>query len=116
MFAFLQESIKKSYDTSPLCASYRDCNGEPMQMHVQMDVDEFMNQLFDRLENCLKGTSRPTLLRDHFGGKLIQQIISKVRTSKQNRILFYYSLYYYYSFFSPCSSSCSCCDLLCGAI
>ena len=44
-----------------------------------MDVEEFMNQLFDRIENGLKDHPKQMFLRSHFGGKSTQQIISKVR-------------------------------------
>ena len=37
------------------CAAYRDLDGEPMAPGVQMDVNEFFNVLFDRLESQLKG-------------------------------------------------------------
>jgi hypothetical protein len=44
----------------------------------QMDVEEFMNQLFDRIETQLKPQPQQTFLKDFFGGKSTQQIISKV--------------------------------------
>ena len=79
MFCQLQNSIQKSYDTRPLCNVYTDYSGRPMQPHVQMDVEEFMNQLFDRIETALKETPYKSLMKDTFGGKMTQQIISKVR-------------------------------------
>lgn len=33
-----------------------------------MDIDEFSNVLFDRLENQMKETNRPTIVKDMFGG------------------------------------------------
>ena len=35
-----------------------------------MDIDEFSNVLFDRVETQLKGTNFPTLIQDTFGGVL----------------------------------------------
>jgi len=55
LFANLQESEKKYYDTRPFCGAYKE-NGQPMNTSIQMDADEFFNIFFDRLENVLKGT------------------------------------------------------------
>jgi hypothetical protein len=33
-----------------------------------MDIDEFSNILFDRVENQLKFTKQPTLIKEMFGG------------------------------------------------
>ncbi len=44
----------------------------------EMDVEEFMNQLFDKIETGLKGHPMQYFLKEHFGGKSTQQIISKV--------------------------------------
>ena len=43
-----------------------------------MDVEEFMNQVFDRIETHLKDHPMQHFLKTHFGGKMAQQIISKV--------------------------------------
>jgi len=56
LFIFLQESEQKAYDTAPFCHSFKDYEGNPMNTSVQMDVDEYFNMLFDRLENLLKGS------------------------------------------------------------
>jgi len=56
VFTYLQESEKRAYDTLPFCMSFKDYDGNVMNTKVQMDVDEFFNMLFDRLENLLKGT------------------------------------------------------------
>ena len=92
MFAFLRESSKLFYDTKPMCDAYRNPSGEIMQLQVQMDVEEFMNQIFDRLESNLKDTDHPSLLCDHFGGKLIQQIISKDCVHVSNRTEAFYAV------------------------
>lgn len=77
MFGHLQQSEKKAYDTFSFCEAYKDYDGQPMNMSVQMDVDEFFNMLFDRLENLLTGTPQEVLFKKHFGGKLVQQVKSK---------------------------------------
>ncbi|KAI8805187.1 hypothetical protein BJ742DRAFT_856132 [Cladochytrium replicatum] len=77
LFSFLQESEKKAFDTSAFCHACVDYEGKPTNVTVQMDVDEYFNLLFDRLENMMKGTPQATVFRDHFGGQLLQQIKSK---------------------------------------
>ena len=42
-----------------------------------MDVDEFFAQLFDKLEDGLRSTRTPKLLQSLFGGKLVNQIVTK---------------------------------------
>lgn len=77
MYGNLQESQKKDFVPYGFCRAYKDYDGNPMNVAVQMDVDEYFNLLFDRLETRLKGSPFETVIKDHFGGKLIQQIKSK---------------------------------------
>ena len=77
MFSFLHESEKKFYDTRELCASWRDFESLPINPSIQMDVDEFYNNLFEVLEVALRDTPSRTLLPALFGGTLVNQIISK---------------------------------------
>ena len=46
-----------------------------------MDVEEFMNQLFDKIETALKGHPEQMFLKAILGGQISQQIISKVVNS-----------------------------------
>ena len=55
LFANLQESLKKYYDTMPFCATIKDSEGRPINVGQQMDCNEFSNTLFDKLESSLKG-------------------------------------------------------------
>lgn len=77
VFATLQETTRQSVGMKPFCLAYRDTDGSPLQTSQQMDVEEFMNQLFDRMETSLEETADSDLLQDHFGGKLLQQVISQ---------------------------------------
>ncbi|CAG8541215.1 3475_t:CDS:10 [Ambispora gerdemannii] len=77
VFGHLQESQKKAYEATPFCQSYKDYDGGPMNVAVQMDVDEYFNGLFDRLETSVSGTSQEMLFKNHFGGTLVQQIKSR---------------------------------------
>lgn len=77
MFGSLQESEKKFYDAIGFCKAYKDWEGQPMALGVQMDVDEFFNMLFDRQEDLLRTTPFTDLLRIFFGGVNVNQMISK---------------------------------------
>lgn len=85
IFGYLQESEKKYYDTRPFCSSYKDWEGQPMNVGQQQDADEFMNMLLDRLESILKKTQEEKLLSQFFGGALSNQIISKDCTHVSER-------------------------------
>jgi ubiquitin C-terminal hydrolase len=76
LFAFLQESSKKFYDTTDFCATIKDYEGKQINTSVQMDCNEFSNMLFDRLESLLKPTPQEKLLQRIFGGSLVNQLVS----------------------------------------
>jgi len=77
LFAHLQESEKQYYDTWELSQVYTDGDGQPVNINQQMDVDEFLNVLFDKVEQGLRDTPQKDMLRDCFGGKIVHQIICK---------------------------------------
>jgi ubiquitin C-terminal hydrolase len=77
MFAHLQESHKQFYDPWEFCKTYTDYEGQPVNVRQQMDVDEYFNMLFDKLETGTKDTPQASVLRDNFGGKVVNQIICK---------------------------------------
>lgn len=77
VFGNLQESEKKSYEATTFCHAYKDYDGQPLNVALQMDVDEYFNGLFDRLENSVSGTPQAMLLKEHFGGSSVQQIKSR---------------------------------------
>ena len=78
IMARLQESKRKFYDTVSFCKCYT-YEGKPVNPMVQMDAEEFLSMLFDKLEMTAKKHSLPeaTLTQKYFSGKLCNQIISK---------------------------------------
>eukprot|EP01133_Synstelium_polycarpum_P007566 gene7566-8852_t len=76
IFAHLQESEKKFHDPKDFCMAYK-YDGAPINTSVQMDVDEFFNMLFDRLEQALKGTPHEKVLSQFFAGASVNQFISQ---------------------------------------
>ncbi|KAG9286507.1 hypothetical protein G9A89_014673 [Geosiphon pyriformis] len=76
VFGHLQESQKKSYEATSFCLAYKE-HDAPMNVAVQMDVDEYFNGLVECLENSVSGTSQAMLFKNHFGGTLVQQVKSR---------------------------------------
>lgn len=68
------------------CHSFKDWDGNPVNVIEQMDVEEYMNQLFDKLENAIKGTPQAKTIQYHFGGTLANEIICKTCPHKFERI------------------------------
>jgi ubiquitin carboxyl-terminal hydrolase 34 len=93
IFVHLQESEKKFYDPKSFCKAYKP-DGQPVNPSVQMDVDEFFNMLFDKLETLLKGTPQETILKHFFGGTIVNQIISREceHTSEREESFFTFSV------------------------
>jgi ubiquitin C-terminal hydrolase len=77
IMANLQESERRYYDTIPFCKVYKPQGNQPMNPGVQMDVDEFFLNLFDKLEKSTKGSPQEKILKDFFGGQFAQQIVSR---------------------------------------
>lgn len=67
----------KYIDTVEFCRSIRDYSGRSINFNEQMDAQEFLGSVLDRLEEAFKQT--PTLLSAFkeaaFGGQLVNQII-----------------------------------------
>ncbi|KEF63510.1 uncharacterized protein A1O9_01488 [Exophiala aquamarina CBS 119918] len=76
VFAFMQNSYEKSIDPSGAVEAITTYDGEQIDVSIQMDVDEFFNLLFDRLEGQIDGPARE-LFKSIYGGQLVQQVKSK---------------------------------------
>eukprot|EP01116_Phalansterium_solitarium_P000716 TRINITY_DN10564_c0_g1_i1.p1 TRINITY_DN10564_c0_g1~~TRINITY_DN10564_c0_g1_i1.p1 ORF type:complete len:1509 (+),score=570.89 TRINITY_DN10564_c0_g1_i1:105-4631(+) len=77
MFAFLQHSQRRFFDPKSFCTANTDMDGSPMNVFVQMDADEYFNQLCDKIDSLTKGTPHEKLLQNIWGGKLSSQLICK---------------------------------------
>ena len=73
MLGSLRELEKRYYDTAAFAGAYRDYDGLAINTGVQMDVDEFFNLLFEKLELALRRTDQPSLLKSLFGGETVNQ-------------------------------------------
>lgn len=71
MFAYLDNSERSSYNPYEFCYSFKGYDGNPLNVSVQQDTQEFFNIFFDRIEDSLKPTPLKNLTKDVFGGKMI---------------------------------------------
>ena len=56
MFSFLQLTDRQEYNPVDYCFAFKDYGGNPTNVRVQQDAQEYLNLAFDRLENMLKDT------------------------------------------------------------
>ncbi|KAI1265200.1 hypothetical protein F5Y18DRAFT_387741 [Xylariaceae sp. FL1019] len=76
LFASLQNSKRRFIDPQP-CVEQIMLGDQPIDIHNQMDVDEFYILLFDRWEAQLTSEAERKALRSIYGGQLVHQIKSK---------------------------------------
>ncbi|EGR29725.1 ubiquitin carboxyl-terminal hydrolase family protein, putative, partial [Ichthyophthirius multifiliis] len=74
MFAFLELSDRIDYNPLEFCFSFKDYSGEPVNTIIQQDAQEFLNMIFDKVENALKGGPFEKILEGVFGGKTCSQL------------------------------------------
>ncbi|KAI1743518.1 hypothetical protein F4680DRAFT_347067 [Xylaria scruposa] len=77
LFANLQDSRRRFVDPQACVEQITTYEELPIDIHNQMDVDEFFNLLFDRWEAQFSLNSDKKALRSIFGGQLVQQVKSK---------------------------------------
>ncbi|KAL7275754.1 hypothetical protein RUND412_001304 [Rhizina undulata] len=77
LFARMQNSYTKAIEPREFVEAISDYEGEQIDITVQMDVDEFFNLIFDRLESQMPTPELKTAFRSYYGGHLVQQVKSK---------------------------------------
>jgi ubiquitin carboxyl-terminal hydrolase 34 len=77
LFSELQDSIRRFVDPLGCVNQIMNYDETPIDIHTQMDVDEFYNLLFDRWESQMPNTRAKKALRSIYGGQLVQQVKSK---------------------------------------
>ena len=77
LFARLQLGNDKAAIPHELAHSIIDFEGLPINIHVQMDVDEFFNLLFDRIEGQFANMEEKMKFRRLYGGALCHTIKSR---------------------------------------
>ncbi|KAF5609704.1 hypothetical protein FPANT_70 [Fusarium pseudoanthophilum] len=77
LFGHMQESYRRFVDPSNFVHSIKTYDDALIDIHNQMDVDEFYNLLLDRWETQLSGHDEKRLMKSFYGGQLVQQVKSK---------------------------------------
>ncbi|KAI5863136.1 hypothetical protein GGS23DRAFT_568448 [Durotheca rogersii] len=77
LFAFLQDSRRRFVEPQACIGQIMTYDDTPIDIHNQMDVDEFYSLLFDRWEAQLLSESEKKMLRSIYGGELVQQVKSQ---------------------------------------
>ena len=69
MFSFLEMTDRIDYNPTDFCYSFKDFSGQPVNVSVQQDAQEFLNMIFDKLEKALEKTAYKKILEGVYGGK-----------------------------------------------
>ncbi|WZH42653.1 uncharacterized protein QYS62_003649 [Fusarium acuminatum] len=77
LFGHMQGSYLRSIDPSTFVNSIKTYDDTLIDIHNQMDVDEFYNLLFDRWESQLLDNDEKKMMKSFYGGQLVQQVKSK---------------------------------------
>lgn len=81
LFVKLAYSQSRAIDPTAFALSHSDLDGQPTDLRVQMDADEFFCMLLDRLDthtqSQIKDDSIPHFVSKCFGGVLVNQIITQ---------------------------------------
>ena len=57
LFGVLELSERGAADPFDFCFAYKDLTGEPTNVGIQCDSNEFLTFFFDRMEDVLRPTS-----------------------------------------------------------
>ena len=77
IFAFLNQSEQQYFNPQGFTNAFKDWDGNPTNVLIQMDVDEFFNMFMDKLEFAIKGSKQEKMIQDHFGGQYANELICK---------------------------------------
>lgn len=75
LMANLKYSEKQCFEPKGICNTFK-IDGQIVNVRIQQDADEFLNLLFDKLEELLKETQYPGLIRSIIGGSIVHEIKS----------------------------------------
>lgn len=77
LFGSMQNSIKRWVDPQACVTQIKTYEDTHIDIHNQMDVDEFYNLLFDRWESQFRSPDEKKTFRSFYGGQLVQQVRSQ---------------------------------------
>ncbi len=76
LFGYLQESEMKAYNPATFCHAFKDMDGNPTNVAIQQDSNEFFNLFVDRLQSAIPAPNK-LLPNQVFGGVLEYQSVCK---------------------------------------
>ena len=77
LFAYMQESWLKCVDPHGIAELGIQEEDVPIDVSIQMDVDEFYNLLFSKWESQISSKETARSLNAFYGGQIVQQIYAK---------------------------------------
>ncbi|EGR29288.1 ubiquitin carboxyl-terminal hydrolase family protein, putative [Ichthyophthirius multifiliis] len=92
MFSFLDLSDRQDYNPIGFCFSFKDYSGQPVNVGIQQDTQEFLNMIFDKLEHSLKQTPYKSILQSIFGGQTVSSLTCLQCGSTTSRDELFYTL------------------------
>ena len=92
MYTYLLLSQKEYYNPKLFCLAYRDIDGNPTNVVVQQDSQEFLNSFCDKIETHLKETEFKYIINDVFCGRTCSQVICDSCGHVSNRFEDFYDL------------------------
>jgi len=92
LFVFLELTDRQDYNPFEFCFSFKDYAGQPVNVLMQQDAQEFINMIFDKLENSLRNTAFSQVLENVYGGKYCNQMICTNCKIVTNRFENFYNL------------------------
>ena len=75
MYSYLTLSEKEDYNPKNFCKAFKDFDGNPINILVQQDSQEFFNNFFDKMENYLKNNKYKYIINDVFVGRTCSSVI-----------------------------------------
>ena len=92
MYTYLTYSDRMDYSPRDFCYSYKDFDGNPMNVGTQQDSQEFYNNFCDKIENALKKTKFKYIVSDVFAGKTCSSVTCENCKHTSNRFEDFYNL------------------------
>ena len=74
IFGFLEGTDRQDHNPIGFCRAYKDMDGNPINVNVQQDAQEFLNFLFDKIERGIKNTPQEKMLDKIFTCKMAVQL------------------------------------------
>jgi len=72
----LQETEKAYANPADFCYSFKDWDGQPVNVMIQQDASEFLTNFFMQIENLTMGSESENVLKDVFGGSLSNELMA----------------------------------------